>query len=231
MDIYTFTIILLVPALIFDFYAQMKKFTIFGRFSGVGNVFGLTGAQAAERLLAQADIEDVKIKKKDGFPTDHYVALTKTIRLSDAVYRKYSLVAIGVACHETVHAVLHREGHVVLALRGLVVLIGHISSYISFAIIFFGLVFGNDSSEFIVNLGINLFSAGVLIQLITLPLELNASARALVMLEEEKSNLSEQDLKDTKKVLNAAAFINMAAAVSALFLLLQLADRYRSNSI
>ncbi len=218
---YDWTIILVIPALILSLYAQMKISGAFREFSKVGNRRGLTGAQVAEALLYQAGITDVAIEHVGGHLTDHYDPRTKTLRLSDNVYGSSSLAAIGVAAHETGHAMQHDEGYAALGLRSAVVPIARFGSFLGVPLVFIGLLFGGSASVTLINLGILLFSATVLFQLITLPVEFNASRRAVAMLG-EYNYLAEDELFGAKKVLSAAALTYVAAAASSALTLLRL---------
>lgn len=190
-------------------YAQMRSMT------------GMTGAQVAERLLRNAGIHDVSVGRVSGELSDHYNPSTKVVNLSDSVYGSSSVAAIGVAAHECGHAIQHFNGYVPLNLRSKFVPIANFGSKLAWPLILIGLFINSESSQFIINAGIFLFSFAVIFQLITLPVEFNASSRALALLEEQ-GILSEQELPYTKKVLSAAALTYVASAASAILQLLRI---------
>lgn len=182
---------------------------------------GLTGAQAAERLLRAAGIFDVRVGHVAGQLTDHYDPRTKVVNLSDAVYGAYSIAAIGVAAHECGHAIQHAQGYVPLKLRSKFVPIANFGSKLAWPLILIGVLINSQSSQFIINAGIILFSFAVIFQLITLPVEFNASSRALALLERQ-GILGQTELHGTKKVLSAAALTYVASAASAILQLFRI---------
>lgn len=190
-------------------YAQMRSMT------------GMTGAQVAERLLRNAGINDVSVGHVSGELSDHYNPSTKKVNLSDSVYSSSSVAAIGVAAHECGHAIQHAKGYVPLNLRSAFVPVANFGSKLAWPLILIGLLINAESSQLIINAGIILFSFAVIFQLITLPVEFNASSRALALLESQ-GILSEQELPYTKKVLGAAALTYVASAASAILQLLRI---------
>lgn len=190
-------------------YAQYRSMT------------GMTGAQVAERLLRSAGLHDVSVGHVSGELSDHYNPATKVVNLSDTVYGSSSVAAIGVAAHECGHAIQHANGYVPLNLRSAFVPIANFGSSLAWPLIMIGLFINSESSQLIINAGIFLFSFAVIFQLITLPVEFNASSRALALLENQ-GILSEQELPYTKKVLGAAALTYVASAASAILQLLRL---------
>lgn len=216
---------LLFPAMILAMYAQSKVKSTFNKYSRVGNSYGLTGAEVAERLLRIAGINDVSVERIGGNLTDHYDPGHKVLRLSESVYSSQSLAAIGVAAHETGHAVQHATGYAALGIRSALVPVTNIGSKLSMPMIFIGVLLGSqagsDMGYMLVQLGIAFFSLAVVFALVTLPVELNASARAVEMLD-ANGILSSSELAPVKKVLSAAALTYVASAAVAIAQLLRL---------
>ena len=216
MNIYY--IILVIPAFIFSLYAQFKVKGTFNKYSRVGNARGLTGADVARQILHSNGLYDVVVEPVAGSLTDHYDPRTKVVRLSETVYSSTSVAAIGVAAHETGHAIQHHSGYAPLALRSSLVPVAGIGSSIGPYMAIFGFMF---SWPLLIELGIILFAAAVAFYLITLPVEFNASSRAISILE-SRGVLSAQELVPTKKVLSAAAMTYVASAAVAMANLLHL---------
>lgn len=193
----------------------------FNKYSQYRSMSGMTGAQAAERILHAAGIYDVSIQHISGNLTDHYHPGKKTLSLSDSVYSSTSVAAIGVAAHEVGHAIQHQQGYLPLRLRTAIVPVANFGSTISWPLILIGLLFSRNTGSFLINLGILCFSFAVIFQLVTLPVEFNASSRALAMLGSQ-GILSHDELSDTRKVLSAAALTYVAGAAAALLQLLRL---------
>ena len=191
------------------------------RYSQMRSMTGMTGAQVAERLLRNAGIHDVSVGHVSGELSDHYNPATKVVNLSDAVYGSASVAAIGVAAHECGHAIQHAKGYAPLKFRTWFVPVANFGSKLAWPLILIGLFITTESSQLIINAGIILFSFAVIFQLITLPVEFNASSRALVLLEQQ-GILSDQELPYTKKVLSAAALTYVASAASAILQLLRI---------
>lgn len=216
------TMLIIIPAAILSFYAQSKVSSTFNKYSRVASVKGYTGADVARQLLSMAGINDVSVEHIRGNLTDHYDPAHKVLRLSDSVYGSRSVAALGVAAHETGHAIQHNVGYVPLAFRSAIFPLVNISSKLSSPLIMIGLIFGfMKGSNFLLLAGIFLFSAVVLFQFVTLPVEFNASSRAIKLLEEH-SFLTPQEIKPAKKVLSAAALTYVAAAAVALSNILRL---------
>lgn len=213
-------LIFVLPALILSLYAQGKVQSTFTKYSHSRNSRGITAEQVAAQLLSHAGINDVSIERVRGKLTDHYDPRNKTLRLSENVYGSTSISAIGVAAHETGHACQHYEGYAPLNLRSAFVPVANFGSQISMPLIFIGLFLG-ASGNFLVTLGIILFSAVVAFQIITLPVEFNASSRALRMVE-SADILSYDETDSARKVLNAAALTYVAAAAVAIGNLIRL---------
>lgn len=211
----------LFPAMILAMYAQSKVSSTYKKYSKTSNLRGYTGADVAKALLARSGIYDVTVERVSGNLTDHYDPRKKVLRLSDSVYGSTSLAAIGVAAHETGHAVQDYEGYFFLKLRGALVPLSNIGSSLSMPLIFVGLLLGSARGSGIIQLGILLFAVAVLFTIITLPVEFNASSRAIEMLE-TNGILSNDEITPAKKVLSAAALTYVAATAVALANLLRL---------
>ena len=193
----------------------------YSKYAAYRSMTGMTGAQVAERLLRSAGIQDVSVGRVAGELSDHYNPATKVVNLSDSVYGSTSVAAIGVAAHECGHAIQHAKGYFPLNLRSWFVPIANFGSKLAWPLILIGLFINSQSSQMIIDAGIFLFSFAVIFQLITLPVEFNASSRALALLEQQ-GILSEQELPYTKKVLGAAALTYVAAAASSILQLLRI---------
>ena len=181
----------------------------------------MTGREAAEQVLRGAGIYDVRVEHISGDLTDHYDPRTKVLRLSDATYNSTSVAAVGVAAHECGHAIQHATGYAPLKIRGALVPVANFGSTIAWPLILIGLFFTRNTGAVLINLGIICFSFAVIFQLVTLPVEFNASARALRILGEQ-GILSDSELPYTKKVLKAAALTYVASAAAAILQLLRL---------
>lgn len=216
-DIYYF--ILIVPALIFAMYCQYKVKSAFETYSHVPNRKGMTGAMAARSILDQSGLGNVLIELVHGNLTDHYDPKKNVIRLSEAVYSSNSVAAVGIAAHEAGHAVQHRDGYVLIKLRNAIVPVASIGTYIAFPLIIIGFLF--EMFRFLVPVGIILFATIFLFQLVTLPVEFNASNRAIKILRTD-GILEEDELVGVNNVLSAAAMTYVAATITALAQLLRL---------
>ena len=215
------TYILVIIGLIICLLAQAKMKSTFGKYSRVRNHSGMTGREAAERILRSAGIHDVQVEHVPGNLTDHYDPRSKVLRLSDATYNSSSVAALGVAAHECGHAIQHDTGYVLLQIRGALVPVVNFGSAIAWPLIIIGLLFSSRSSMVFLNLGILAFSLAVLFQIVTLPVEFNASSRAIHILG-GSGILYEDEVNATKKVLFAAALTYVAGAVSAALQLLRI---------
>ena len=216
IDIYY--IILVLPALILSVYAQMKVSSAFSKYSRLGSMRGFTGAEVARKLLDLNGLTNVTIERVNGNLTDHYDPSKRVVRLSESVYSSTSVAAVSVAAHETGHAVQHGTNYAPLKIRSAVFPVVSFSSQIAIPLAVIGFIFSLQS---LVNLGIILFSAVVFFQVVTLPVEFNASARALKMLD-NTGILSPDEIKASRKVLTAAALTYLAAALTAAANLLSL---------
>ena len=208
---------LLVPAMLIALVAQMRVSSTFNRFSRVACRRGLTGAQAAEAVLRAHGVLDVQIQAIRGNLNDHYDPRTNVIRLSDSVYGVSSVAAVGVAAHEAGHAVQYAQGYGPIKLRTAIIPVCNIGSQLSILFIIIGLFL---YSEPLFGIGVILFSLTVLVQLVTLPVEFNASRRAIKTLESGYL-LEEDELQGAKKVLRAAAMTYVAALLVSLAQLLR----------
>jgi uncharacterized protein len=204
------------PALLLSLWASFRTKSTFKRYSKVGTARGMNGAQAAQLLLDRAGISDVQVVATRGVLSDHYNPLTKKLALSEPVYASTSIAAVGVACHEAGHAIQHAQKYKPLWLRSALVPTANIGSSLGYIGMVLGLVMQSQGLFF---LGVVLFSAVVMFQLVTLPVEFDASARAK-RLAFEYGLVLEQERVGMSKVLNAAALTYVAAAVSTLMTLL-----------
>ena len=182
---------------------------------------GMNGAHVALRVLQAAGIYDVQVRHVSGSLTDHYDPRTKTVNLSDPVYNATSVAALGVAAHECGHAIQHAKSYAPLSIRSALVPIANFGSMLAWPVILIGLFFNTRSSGLIIDIGILLFSAAVLFQLVTLPVEFDASRRALVMLRTQ-GILADDELKYTRRVLKSAALTYVASAAAAILQLLRI---------
>ena len=215
------TYILVVIGAVICMIASARVKGTFNKYSQLRSMSGMNGAQVAQRVLQAAGIYDVQVRHVSGSLTDHYDPRTKTVNLSDPVYNATSVAALGVAAHECGHAIQHAKSYAPLSIRSALVPIANFGSMLAWPVILIGLFFNTRSSGLIIDIGILLFSAAVLFQLVTLPVEFNASARALRILGEQ-GILSDSELPYTKKVLKAAALTYVASAAAAILQLLRL---------
>ena len=211
-------IIFIIPALLFGIWAQISVQSAFSKYSRVPSARGYTGAEVAKLLLEQNGIYDVTIRHISGSLTDNFNPREKTLNLSDDVYNSTSVAAIGVAAHETGHAIQHAVGYRPIKWREAIIPVTQLGSWAYFPIILLGVVF---SSQTLVNVGILLFATIALFQLVTLPVEFNASNRAIATLE-NNGILYGNEITGAKAVLRAAALTYVAALVSSLAQLLRL---------
>lgn len=214
------TMILVLIGVFLSLGASAKVKSTYARFSRVRSMTGMTGAEAARQFLNSQGIYDVQIRQVVGSLTDHYDPRTKTVNLSESVYGSTSVAAIGVAAHECGHAMQDASEYVPLRLRGSMVPVVNIGAQLSWPMILIGVLVGGMGSP-IVSLGILLFSLSVLFQLVTLPVEFNASARAVRLLD-STGILRGEEVGYTKQVLGAAALTYVAAAAGSILQLLRL---------
>ncbi len=212
------TYILVIAGALLCMAASANVNMTFNRYSKTGTKGRITGREAAERILMQAGITDVQIEHISGNLTDHYDPRNKVVRLSDSVYNSTSVAAVGVAAHECGHVIQHHTGYVPIKIRSAIVPVVNIGSRLSFPVIILGVIM---SSLNLVNIGIVLFGLTFAFQIVTLPVEFNASRRALSILE-SKGILYQDEWKGARKVLRAAALTYITAAVATLLQLLRL---------
>ena len=212
------TYILLIIGMLLSLAASAKLKSTFAIYRRMESASGMTGAQAAQKILRNAGVYDVKIEPISGELTDHYDPRTKTVRLSEPIYNKTSLAAVGVAAHECGHAIQHATNYAPLNLRNAIVPIANLGSTLSWPLFLAGLVM---SFRPLLTAGILLFTAAVLFQLVTLPVEINASGRALKLLNAD-GILAPQEVRGAKKVLTAAALTYVAALAGSILQLLRL---------
>lgn len=217
------TYILVLPAIILAVIAQGKVSSTFNKYSRVPSRIGMTGAEAARRIMELNGIYDVSIERVAGNLTDHYDPSKKVLRLSDNVYSSSSIAAIGVAAHETGHAIQHARGYAPLSLRSIMVPAVNFGSRLFLPLILLGLLFSFSSTmgNSLITLGIILFGITVLFTLVTLPVEFNASKRAIACLSESRI-LYDDEVDGAKKVLSAAAMTYVASAAVAIAQFLRL---------
>lgn len=218
---YDWTYMLVVIGAVICLAASARVNRVFARYSTVRSHSGMTGREAAEQILHRNGIYDVQVIHIPGNLTDHYNPGKKTLGLSDTVYNSTSVAAIGVAAHECGHAVQHAAGYAPLSIRGALVPVANIGSFSAWPLIIVGLFMNGQTAALFINLGILLFSAAVLFQLVTLPVEFNASGRAVKVLE-SSGMLYPDEVSSVKKVLGAAALTYVASAAAMILQLLRL---------
>ena len=215
------TYILVIIGLALSGLASAYVNSTFNRYSEVHSKLGYNASEITRYILDYANLENVQIEKVRGNLTDHYDPSSKVLRLSDATNDSTSVAAIGVAAHEAGHALQDRDNYLFLRLRSFLVPVTRIGQTAAFPILMLGLFIRADSGQFLINLGLILFSFTFIFQLITLPVEFNASNRALSILEAEQI-LSGEELDGAQKVLRAAALTYVAAAIGAFLNVLRL---------
>lgn len=213
------TYLLVIIGAVICLIASAKLRSTYSKYAKVRAMSGMTGAEAAERILHHSGIYDVRIEHVSGDLTDHYDPSDKVLRLSDTTYGARSVAAVGVAAHECGHAVQHAKNYAPLNIRKSLVPVVNIGSTLSWPMILIGIFLGYNTV--LIHLGIILFSLAVLFQLVTLPVEFNASGRALVLLR-ETGILYEDEVKSARTVLGAAALTYVAGAASTILQLLRL---------
>ena len=211
-------LVLVVPTLLLSLYAQFKVKSAFSKYSQVQTMRKISGKEAAALLLRSNSISNVSIQRIGGSLSDHYDPSHKVLRLSGQVYDKTSIAAVGVAAHETGHAIQDKEKYAPLVLRSTLVPVANIGSSAGPYLALAGIIF---RMNLLLNIGIILFACAVLFYLVTLPVEIDASRRALKVLE-HNAVLSQEELKGAKKVLSAAALTYVASALTAMANLLRL---------
>ena len=214
------TYILVVIGAVICMIASARVKGTFNKYSQLRSMSGMNGAQVAQRVLQAAGIYDVQVRHVSGSLTDHYDPRTKTVNLSDPVYNATSVAALGVAAHECGHAIQHAKSYAPLSIRSALVPIANFGSMLAWPVILIGLFFNTRSSGLIIDIGILLFSAAVLFQLVTLPVEFDASNRALAWMQTANiTTASEQE--GAKDALKWAALTYVVAALASIAMLLQ----------
>jgi len=211
---------LLIPAVLLAMWAQFKVKSTFNKYSKVPANSGMTGGDVAKRLLADGGLSEIKVEQVAGALTDHYDPRTRVLRLSEPIANSKSVAALGVAAHEVGHALQHKQAFGAFQLRQSIVPVANIGSTLAFPLFLLGWFMGSGGT-FLMNLGIWLFSGAVLFALVTLPVEFNASSRALALLQ-SRGYLKETEVGQAKQVLNAAAMTYVAATAMAVLQLVRL---------
>ena len=215
------TYILVMIGVVICLLASAKMNSTFSKYSRVHSHSGMTGKEAAEALLHREGIYDVRVEYVAAYLTDHYDPRSKVLRLSDATYQQTSVAAIGVAAHECGHAIQHARGYAPLSIRSALVPVANFGSSIAWPLIIIGLIMNSQTSQLFLNLGVIAFSMAVLFHIKTLTEEFNASRRALKILG-NTGMLYPDEVRETRKVLTAAALTYVAGAASAILQLLRL---------
>lgn len=212
-------ILLVVPALILSVVAQIRVQSVYKKMSQKLNSSGLTGEMAARAVLRHYGIQDVSIERVNGRLSDHFDPRSKVIRLSDGVFHSYTVAAVGIAAHEAGHAAQHAEGYLPIKIRNAIVPVCNVASWVGIPLALIGFYM---SMEPLIYIGLGLYSLIMIFQLVTLPVELNASSRALAVIEQERLLPSDEEFSGAKKVLTAAAMTYVAALATSLANLLRL---------
>lgn len=220
------TYLILIPAILISAWAQFKVSSTFNKYSTVRSINGYTGAQVARILLNDAGLQEVEIQQVPGRLSDHYDPRAKVLRLSSDVYGSTSVASIGVAAHEVGHAIQDKESYSALVFRNAIVPLVNFSSSLSWILFFIGILLSYST---LVTIGIILFSVVVLFQLVTLPVEFNASSRALKLLE-ARGILYDKEVEGARNVLSAAALTYVAATLMAVLQLVRLIAISNRNS-
>ncbi len=218
-------LILVVPALLLAIWAQVQVKTTYRKYSRVPNSRGMTGAYAAQAVLNFYGITDVRIERVSGNLTDHYDPRSKVIRLSDGVYNSSTVAAIGIACHEAGHAAQHAENYAPIKIRNAIIPVCNIGSTIGIPLALIGWIF---SFSILIYVGLGLYAAVFIFQVATLPVEFNASRRAIRVIDETQL-LRDDEIGGAKKVLAAAAMTYVASMMVSLANLLRLLLRFSNN--
>lgn len=218
-------LILVVPALLLAIWAQVQVKTTYRKYSRVPNSRGMTGAYAAQAVLNFYGITDVRIERVSGNLTDHYDPRSKVIRLSDGVYNSSTVAAIGIACHEAGHAAQHAENYAPIKIRNAIIPVCNIGSTIGIPLALIGWIF---SFSILIYVGLGLYAAVFIFQVATLPVEFNASRRAIRVIDETQL-LRDDEIGGAKKVLAAAAMTYVASMIVSLANLLRLLLRFSNR--
>lgn len=212
------TYILVLPAILLVFWAQARVNSVFREYSEIGTQAGVTAAEVARRILQEHNIYDVEIEFVEGHLSDHYDPKAKVVRLSRSTYDSRSIAAIGVAAHEVGHVIQHQHAYVPLTMRNMIFPVARIGDMMGFPLAIAGIIFGFTP---LITIGIAVFAVAVAFYVVTLPVEYNASARAVAILE-HGGYLTREETQGAKKVLNAAALTYVASAAVAVMNLIRL---------
>ena len=218
------SMIILIPAILFTMYAQAKVNSNFRRYSNVRNARNMTGAEAARRMLDANRLGNVQIEQVRGSLTDHYDPRKRVLRLSQSVYGVNSIAAVSVACHEAGHAVQHAESYKPLKIRNSIVPLVNFASGLTWPLVILGIILlanGSYMGDLLFNIGVITMLAVIVFHTVTLPVEFNASSRALEQLESQ-GILERSEISGTRKVLRAAALTYVASAAASILQLLRL---------
>jgi len=215
------TMLMVVPALIFALWAQSRVQSTYQKYSRIRAANGLTGREMARSIMNRNGVTDVAVEEVQGVLSDHYDPRAKVVRLSSLNFRESSLAAIAVGAHEVGHVLQHAQGYFPLAIRSAVAPVANIGSMMAFPLFMIGFIFHNPSISWLMDLGILFFTGAVLFQVVTLPVEFNASKRALAQLSDSGA-LAPDEVAGAKKVLDAAALTYVAAAAMAALQLVRL---------
>jgi len=212
--------LLMIPAMIIAVWAQIRVKSAYQKYAAIQTRSGMTGAQVAQHILQNANVSNVPIEVTPGEMTDHYDPVKKVLRLSGSVYGGTSIAALGIAAHEVGHAIQDASGYAPMKVRHLVYPISRLGSMLAFPLIFAGFILNFSFSSVLINLGIWLFTAAVAFTIVTLPVEFNASSRAVQALT-AGGYMSQDELRGVQKVLGAAAITYVAAAAAAVLQLIR----------
>lgn len=218
------SMIILIPAIIFTMYAQSKVNSNFRRYSNIRNARNMTGAEAARRMLDANGLTNVQIEQIRGSLTDHYDPRKRVLRLSQSVYGVNSIAAVSVACHEAGHAVQHAESYKPLKIRNTIVPLVNFASGLTWPLVILGIILlanGSYMGDLLFNIGVITMLAVILFHTVTLPVEFNASSRALRQMD-DLGIITEEENKGASKVLRAAAMTYVAALATAIANLLRI---------
>jgi Zn-dependent membrane protease YugP len=221
MFFWDYTIFLVIPPLILALFAQQKVRSTYKKFSQVTSASRISGAEVARRILHSSGASHVAIERAKGRLTDHYDPRKKKLRLSEGVYDSSSLAALGIAAHETGHALQHHQGYAPLHVRNGIYPVANLGSSLAFPLFFIGFIFSQQGPNILMDIGILLFAGAVVFSLLTLPVEFNASKRAMNLLN-DGGYLRGQELDGAKQVLSAAALTYVAATAMAAMQLLRM---------
>lgn len=221
MFFWHYTIFLLIPPLLLALYAQQKVRNTYRQYSQVTSASRISGAEVARRILQSSGASHVAIERAKGKLSDHYDPRKKKLRLSEGVHDSSSLAALGIAAHEAGHALQHHQGYMPLHIRNGIYPVASFGSSLAFPLFFFGFLFSRNGPSILMDIGILLFAGAVVFSLLTLPVEFNASKRALVLLK-EGGYLRGKELDGAQRVLSAAALTYVAATAMAAMQLLRM---------